>query len=131
MSQPVRILGKHERATCTVCGGTIRIMVWPRGRELVCHRCIEAFDRRACAPNESPDGSPSPARRRRMPLPPVGTVLAGRYKGVDYEATITPAGVEYGGRAYRTLSAAAQAITHGPISGPRFWRASAPQEAVA
>lgn len=116
MSQPCRSLGKRERITCTECGHVCCEMVWPRGRDNLCHNCVEAYDRRA-SNHQANDFQP----RRSSKLPPPGTALRARYKGADYEAMITAAGVEYGGRVYRTLSAAASAITLGPVSGPRFW----------
>jgi len=113
-----QVLGFTERAICTACGHVCRVMVWHRGHDHLCYACIEAYDRRA----RSGDSEAKPRQRRGANLPAPGTVLRARYKGADYEATVTAAGIEYGGQVYRTLSAAAHAITLGPISGPIFWR---------
>jgi Protein of unknown function (DUF2924) len=58
-------------------------------------------------------------------FPPAGATLVGRYHGKEHRATI----VEQDGRlqvrlrkdTYRSLSAAAQAITGSAINGWRFW----------
>jgi hypothetical protein len=62
-------------------------------------------------------------------LPPVGTTLQGRFKGETRTATIVEAkdlpvgkAVEYEGKRYISLSAAARAITGYPINGWRFWQ---------
>ena len=70
-------------------------------------------------------------RRKKMAheLPPAGTVLQGKFKGETYTAIIVEAeGLSTGRRIrlgddlYRSLSAAAKAITGHPINGWRFWR---------
>jgi len=62
-------------------------------------------------------------------LPPVGTTLQGRFKGETRTATVVeakdvPTGrvVEYEDTHYRSLSAAAKAITGHAINGWRFWQ---------
>ena len=62
-------------------------------------------------------------------LPPVGTILQGRFKGETRTATVVeakdvPTGrvVEYEGTRYRSLSAAAKAITGHAINGWLFWQ---------
>ncbi len=62
-------------------------------------------------------------------LPPVGTVLNGKFKGVAYKARIVsdktnPAGraVKYEDRVYPSMTAAAKAITKQPTNGWRFWK---------
>ena len=61
-------------------------------------------------------------------LPPVGSTLAGRFRGETYTATVVegaglPAGrgVKLGDNLYPSLSAAAKAITKQPVNGWRFW----------
>jgi hypothetical protein len=44
-------------------------------------------------------------------LPPPGSVLRRTWKGVEHEVTVLPTGFEYRGATYRSLSAAATAIT--------------------
>ena len=58
---------------------------------------------------------------RRLPLP--GTVLTRRYRGETIQVTVLPEGkVEYEGRVFKSLTAAAEAITGGSHqSGPRFF----------
>ncbi|GJM43679.1 MAG: hypothetical protein DHS20C21_05210 [Gemmatimonadota bacterium] len=53
------------------------------------------------------------------PLP--GTVLVRRYRGQDLRVTILESGVEWSGTVYRSLSAAAKAITGSHCSGPAFF----------
>jgi hypothetical protein len=62
-------------------------------------------------------------------LPPVGTELVGRYRGQELSARIVadeerggaPA-VECRGNRYRSLSAAAHAMTGNSVNGWRFWQ---------
>jgi len=66
---------------------------------------------------------------RARELPPVGTELVGRYRGQEVSARIVadeegsgaPA-VECQGARYRSLSAAAKAITGNSVNGWRFWQ---------
>ena len=68
-------------------------------------------------------------------LPPVGTELVGRYRGEELSARIVadedrdgaPA-VECRGTRYRSLSAAARAVTGNSVNGWRFWQAVEPQQ---
>jgi hypothetical protein len=68
-------------------------------------------------------------RPQARELPPVGTELAGRYRGQEVSARIVkdddrggaPA-VECRGKRYRSLSAAARAITGNSVNGWRFWQ---------
>ena len=69
--------------------------------------------------------------RRRIvrALPPVGTKLTGRFKGITYNSKIVEdksnasgKAVLYLGQKYRTLTAAAVAITKQPTNGWRFWK---------
>jgi hypothetical protein len=62
-------------------------------------------------------------------LPPVGTVLNGKFMGVSYKARIvsdktSPVGraVKHEDRVYPSMTAAAKAITKQPTNGWRFWK---------
>lgn len=82
----------------------------------------------------------APKKAGRQPqareLPPVGTELMGRYRGQEVSARIVkdddrsgaPA-VECRGSRYRSLSAAARAITGNSVNGWRFWQVVEPQQA--
>lgn len=52
---------------------------------------------------------------------PVGTVLVREWKGVPQSVRRTPAGFEWRGRSYPSLTAAARAISGGVWSGPKFF----------
>jgi hypothetical protein len=73
---------------------------------------------------------------RARELPPMGTELAGRYRGQEVSARIVadeerggaPA-VECRGNRYRSLSAAARAVTGNSVNGWRFWQVVEPQQA--
>lgn len=52
---------------------------------------------------------------------PVGTVLTREWKGVPQSVRRTPKGYEWKGKTYRSLTAAARAISGGAWSGPRFF----------
>jgi len=62
-------------------------------------------------------------------LPPVGTRLSGRHRGQEFSAEVVAAeggegahAVECQGARYRSLSAAAKAITGNSVNGWRFWK---------
>jgi len=62
-------------------------------------------------------------------LPPVGTKLSGKFRGVVYMAEIvgnnTKPGlkaIEFSGVKYYSMTAAAKAITKQPVNGWRFWK---------
>jgi hypothetical protein len=66
---------------------------------------------------------------RARELPPVGTELMGRYRGQEVSARIVAdeegsgtLAVESQGSRYRSLSAAARAITGNSVNGWRFWQ---------
>jgi len=70
----------------------------------------------------------SPRRIERR-LPPAGTVLVGRFRGEQVtamivEATQFPEGkaVKVGDKIFKSLSAAAQAVTQQSTNGWRFWK---------
>ena len=55
----------------------------------------------------------------RLPAP--GTVLRRSFKGAEHEVTVLPHGFEYEGKAYRSLSAVATAITGSHWNGFLFF----------
>lgn len=65
-------------------------------------------------------------------LPPVGTELSGKFKGVcGYKAKIvkdsncpTKKLIKFNGKLYTSMTAAAIAITKQPTNGWRFWKFS-------
>jgi hypothetical protein len=65
----------------------------------------------------------------RRELPPVGTVLKGKFKGNPYSARVvkdksSPVGraIKYDGNLYKSMTAAAEAITKQSVNGWRFWK---------
>lgn len=68
-------------------------------------------------------------RDDRLPAP--GTVLTRRYKGRDHLVTVLPGGFEYAGRAFRSLSAVAHAITGSHWNGFHFFGLTKPTEETA
>ena len=77
----------------------------------------------APAPAAAPGPARPPAPRDRR-LPPPGTVLTRTYKGARLLVRVLPAGFEYDGRAYKSLSAVARAITGSHCNGFLFFRMS-------
>jgi len=61
---------------------------------------------------------PKPRKRRRLAP---GTRLVRHWRGVEHVVTALADGFEWDGRRYRTLSAAAKAISGQHVSGPRFF----------
>ena len=64
--------------------------------------------------------------------PPAGTQLSGRYRGQELSAEVVAAedgaqAVECQGARYRSLSAAAKAITGNSVNGWRFWKVVEPR----
>jgi len=55
----------------------------------------------------------------RLPLP--GTVLARKYRGQTIEVTVLPKGFEWEGKAYRSLTAVAEAVTGSHWNGYLFF----------
>lgn len=70
-------------------------------------------------------GQVAVARDDRLPKP--GQTLTRPYKGHMYEVKVLPNGFEYDGRAYRSLSAIAHAITGSHWNGYRFFSDAKPQ----
>ena len=65
---------------------------------------------------------PRPPADGRLPAP--GTVLTRPYKGALLQVRVLPAGFEYDGLAYRSLSAVARAITGSHCNGFLFFQAA-------
>ena len=74
---------------------------------------------------KGPGNGRTPPQRRsggRDPrLPEAGTEVDREYKGETYTLLILDDGVELGGVAYRSVSAAAKALTGNPTNGFAFW----------
>jgi hypothetical protein len=74
-----------------------------------------------------------PSRERpARELPPPGTRLSARYRGQELSAEVVAAedgahAVECQGARYRSLSAAAKAITGNSVNGWRFWKVVEPR----
>ena len=67
-------------------------------------------------------GSPTPHSTATDPrLPPVGTAITRRYKGLSISVIVLPDGFEYEGERYKSLTAVAKAITNSHINGFRFF----------
>lgn len=71
------------------------------------------------------------AEKRRIvrELPPVGTILQGKFKGKPYKAKIVKdknsssgKAIEYNKELYPSMTAAAKAITNQSVNGWRFWK---------
>lgn len=56
-----------------------------------------------------------------------GTTLRRQYKGHEYHVTVLPNGFEYDGRAYRSLSAIAHAISGAHWNGYHFFGIATPK----
>ena len=76
---------------------------------------------------------PGPERPARE-LPPIGAHLSAHYRGQEFFAEVVAAedregahAVECQGVRYRSLSAAAKAITGNSVNGWRFWKVVEPQ----
>ena len=54
-------------------------------------------------------------------LPTAGTVLTRKYRGRPVEVEVLPAGFEYEGQVYRSLSAVAKAVTGSHWNGHLFF----------
>jgi hypothetical protein len=70
--------------------------------------------------------APNKGRKRQKEMPNgerllLGTRLVREWRGVAHEVTAIPAGFEYQGRPYKSLSAAARAITGTHWNGPLFF----------
>ena len=76
----------------------------------------------AAAPKPTPASLPAPPVQGDNRLPPPGSVLARKYKGKVVRVTVLPAGFEYQGAVYPSLSAAAKAITGSHCNGFLFFK---------
>src|SRR5579872_4029514 len=56
----------------------------------------------------------------RLPLP--GTILTREYKGAVVQVQVLPSGFEYAGAVYKSLSAAAKAVTGQHVNGFAFFK---------
>ncbi len=65
------------------------------------------------------------SRDDRLPTP--GATLKRVFKGHEYQVTVLPHGFEYDGRAYRSLSAVAHAITGSHWNGYHFFGIATPK----
>lgn len=70
-----------------------------------------------------------PATRMERHLPPVGTSLVAEFKGKRYNAVIVEArdfpeekAVKFDNILYRSMTAAARAVTKQSTNGWRFWK---------
>ena len=74
------------------------------------------------AGTEKPNGTGRPGRRPRYNVDLLeGTRLLRPWRGVMHEVTVIDGGYEHQGKRYRSLSAAARAITGTQWSGPLFF----------
>ena len=64
-------------------------------------------------------------------IPPHGTVLTREYKGERHTVTVLDGGFEYDGKAYRSLSAIAHAITGAHWNGYHFFGLGSPRKRSA
>jgi len=67
------------------------------------------------------DRNATSRRARRSAAPIVGTRLIREWQGVEHTVTVLVDGYEWQGRAYRSLSAIARAITGTRWNGPLFF----------
>ena len=79
----------------------------------------------ACVPEGSLDTDAGTVqrmrRRKRREGLAVGTRLVREFDGVRHEVTVTREGFEWQGKAFRSLSAVARAITGTNWNGPKFF----------
>lgn len=61
----------------------------------------------------------APTAHDRLPIP--GTVLTRKYRGKQVEVKVLPAGFQYDGQTYRSLSAVAKAVTGSHWNGHLFF----------
>jgi hypothetical protein len=82
------------------------------------------------APPKAKPASPAPDRTKTLPLrlkgdtrlPLPGTIITRPYKGETLQVKVLPQGFEFGGEVYKSLSAAAKAITGQHCNGFHFFR---------
>jgi hypothetical protein len=71
--------------------------------------------------SSAPGAGRASRKKRAANLPVPGTQLVREWNGSRHEVTVLADGVEFQGRRYRSLTAAAKAITGAHWSGPRFF----------
>jgi hypothetical protein len=64
---------------------------------------------------------PKAARKRVVNGPVLGTTLVREWRGVEHKVTVLADGFEWEGRRYKSLSAAARAISGTRWNGPMFF----------
>ncbi len=82
------------------------------------------------APPKAKPAPPAPDRTKTLPLrlkgdtrlPLPGTIITRPYKGETLQVKVLPQGFEFGGEVYKSLSAAAKAITGQHCNGFHFFR---------
>lgn len=83
------------------------------------------------SPPKAKPASPSPTSRTKTAalavkgddrLPPPGTIITREYKGGTLQVKMLPAGFEFEGEVYKSLSAVAKAITGQHCNGYHFFR---------
>jgi hypothetical protein len=57
----------------------------------------------------------------KQPLPPIGTKLIRKYKGIEHQVTLVKNGFEYQGQKYKSLSKVARVITGTQWNGFTFF----------
>jgi Protein of unknown function (DUF2924) len=67
------------------------------------------------------DGNPDTPRVSGSPLPRAGTILVREWQGTPHHVTVTHDGFLWNGKAHRSLSSIAHAITGTKWNGPRFF----------
>ena len=97
-----------------------------RARELACDADLRSSPPRTAHPVEVgavPAGPTRSAPPRPDPrLPPVGTILRRRYKGMLLQVQVQAEGLVFDGHRYPSLSAVAKAITGSHCNGFLFFR---------
>ncbi len=83
------------------------------------------------SPPKAKPASPAPTARTKTAalavkgdnrLPPPGTIITREYKGQTLQVKVLPAGFEFEGEVYKSLSAVAKAITGQHCNGYHFFR---------
>jgi Protein of unknown function (DUF2924) len=67
------------------------------------------------------DGNSDTPRVSGSPLPRAGTILVREWQGTTHYVTVTHEGFLWNGKAHRSLSSIAHAITNTKWNGPRFF----------
>ncbi len=68
------------------------------------------------------EGESKPRQLRKVtPAEKPGTLLKGKYKGTEYQATVRKDGYEYEGEMFSSLSTIGRRITGCEVNGPKFF----------